>query len=204
MERTRDWHAGLIVQSGLFHRTFYERQRSARFDNDGEALNDLLDEGASLGLSPHPLFDTRFYVRRNPGVSARAGHPILHYLESGWREGRDPHPLFDGRWYTAQSVELGGVNPLSHFLRHTSAYAASPNRFFDPQLYVRDNPDTREAGLNPLEHYVLYGRDEGRIPDARFRALLRRWQHSRRSLKRGAWKRPRCCWLLCRDAALRD
>ena len=204
METSRDRRPSLIIQSGLFHRAFYERQRSARFESDDEALGDFLTEGTARRLSPHPLFDTRFYLRRNTDLSDRGDHPVVHYLEGGWREGCDPHPLFDGRWYAAQAGHLEGVNPLSHFLRLTSPCAASPNRFFDTQLYLRDNPDTQQVGVNPLEHYVLYGRDEGRIPDARLRALLRRWHRQRRSLKRGAWKRPRCCWLLCRDAAHRD
>jgi glycosyltransferase involved in cell wall biosynthesis len=192
------------VDAGLFHRTFYERQRSARFDSDQDALDDFLREGLSHLLSSHPLFDARFYLRRNPDVQQSGSHPLLHYIDAGWREGRDPHPLFDGRWYTTQGFELGGLNPLSHFLRYASVVGASPNRLFDTQLYLRENPDTRQVGLNPLEHYVLYGRDEGRIPDARLQPLLGRWRGSRPSLKRGAWKRPRCCWLLCRDAAVRE
>jgi glycosyltransferase involved in cell wall biosynthesis len=196
--------AASIVDAGLFHRTFYERQRSARFDSDQDALDDFLGEGASHRLSPHPLFDARFYLLRNPDVQESGGNPVLHYIEAGWREGRDPHPLFDGRWYVAQTFDLKGLNPLSHFLRYANLHGASPNRLFDTQLYLRENPDTRRVGLNPLEHYVLYGRDEGRIPDARLQPLLRRWRGPRPSLKRGVWKRPRSCWLLCRDAVVRD
>ncbi|GHE20547.1 hypothetical protein GCM10017767_10680 [Halomonas urumqiensis] len=34
--------------------------------------------------------------------------------------------------------------------------------FFDPKLYLEFYPDIRAAGVNPLEHYLLHGKSEGR------------------------------------------
>jgi len=39
-------------------------------------------------------------------------------------------------------------------------YNPSPN--FDGNQYLKDNPDVKKAGMNPLEHYVLSGKKEGR------------------------------------------
>lgn len=35
---------------------------------------------------------------------------------------------------------------------------------FDPQWYMDEYPDVRASGADPLDHYVLYGRSEGRLP----------------------------------------
>jgi glycosyltransferase involved in cell wall biosynthesis/tetratricopeptide (TPR) repeat protein len=37
---------------------------------------------------------------------------------------------------------------------------------FDAAYYLRENPDVARAGLDPLTHYVSYGRAEGRFPNA--------------------------------------
>jgi hypothetical protein len=47
----------------------------------------------------------------------------------------------------------------------SSGMAAAPD--FDAAYYLRENPDVAEAGFDPLEHYLLYGRHEGRAPNER-------------------------------------
>jgi len=37
-------------------------------------------------------------------------------------------------------------------------------QLFDPEWYLRENPDVHQAGWNPLFHYALHGVFEGRIP----------------------------------------
>ncbi len=43
---------------------------------------------------------------------------------------------------------------------------------FDADYYTQVNPDVIEAGCDPLEHYVTYGRLEGRFPNAAFAAAV--------------------------------
>jgi len=33
---------------------------------------------------------------------------------------------------------------------------------FDAQKYLRVNPDVAEVGVDPVQHYLLFGRKEGR------------------------------------------
>ena len=40
--------------------------------------------------------------------------------------------------------------------------------WFDSAWYLSRNPDVREAGVNPLEHYLKFGADEGRDPHPGF------------------------------------
>lgn len=41
-------------------------------------------------------------------------------------------------------------------------------RAFDSQWYLSTNPDVAESGLEPLEHYIQFGEEEGRRPRAQF------------------------------------
>ncbi len=43
--------------------------------------------------------------------------------------------------------------------------------FFDSQWYLNAYPDIREAGVDPLEHFLDYGAKEGRNPNALFDSL---------------------------------
>lgn len=43
--------------------------------------------------------------------------------------------------------------------------------FFDSQWYLNAYPDIREAGVDPLEHFLDYGAKEGRNPNALFNSL---------------------------------
>ncbi len=40
---------------------------------------------------------------------------------------------------------------------------------FDPAYYLRENPDVALSGVDPLYHYIRYGRVEGRLPSAEVR-----------------------------------
>ena len=40
---------------------------------------------------------------------------------------------------------------------------------FDPAYYLRENPDVGLSGIDPLYHYIRYGRAEGRLPSADMR-----------------------------------
>ena len=49
---------------------------------------------------------------------------------------------------------------------------AAPMAVFDALYYTRANPDVVDAGYDPFEHYVLYGRAEGRFPNAALAAVV--------------------------------
>jgi len=42
--------------------------------------------------------------------------------------------------------------------------ALSSSKWFDPHWYLQQYPDIAGAGLNPLEHYLNHGINEGRLP----------------------------------------
>ncbi|GAA5264932.1 hypothetical protein ACOSOMT5_P1357 [Acidiphilium sp. MT5] len=106
------------------------RLPSARFDPawyrdqyglgaDSNALADFLERRHSGKVSPVPLFDPTWYLDRNPDVAASRTDPFEHFCAFGVIEGRDPSPDFDVKFYrTRYASELGGENPLLHYLAH--------------------------------------------------------------------------------------
>ncbi len=106
------------------------RRPSARFDPawyrdqyglgaDAIALADFLERRHSGKVSPVPLFDPTWYLDRNPDVAASRTDPFEHFCAFGVIEGRDPSPDFDVKFYrTRYASELGGENPLLHYLAH--------------------------------------------------------------------------------------
>jgi len=72
--------------------------------------------------------------------------------------------LFDGDWYTNRynDIEKSGLSPELHFLRIGSALGRNPSVYFDVRRYFRDNKDLDSFSVNPVVHFELFGRFEGR------------------------------------------
>ncbi|SOD98720.1 hypothetical protein [Caenispirillum bisanense] len=97
----------------------------------------VLDDGT--------LFDRAFYLEQNPDVAAAAVDPAQHFLLFGRDEGRDP---FDPEAPPAPGD--AGIVELED------------GTLFDPAYYLLQNPDVAAAAMDPLAHYVEFGRLEGR------------------------------------------
>jgi hypothetical protein len=99
-----------------------------------------------------PGFDPVFYLRAHPDVAAAGVDPLDHYLQYGRSEGRlprEPRAPADGK-HLPRTDDVPG---------------------FDPVFYLKTYPDVAAAGVDPLDHYLQYGRSEGRLPrDPRARA----------------------------------
>ncbi|WP_250465446.1 rhamnan synthesis F family protein [Caballeronia sp. GAFFF2] len=115
------------------------------FDEPGLVIGqDKLDEAAQP-------FDEEFYLRTYPDVSTSGVDPYVHYVMYGRAEGRlgeAPRPQPD----TEGQVKL----------------------LFDPVFYAEVNVDVAESGVDLHEHFVKYGRAEGRlgqppVPDIQWR-----------------------------------
>lgn len=72
--------------------------------------------------------------------------------------------LFDAEWYRRSypDVELGGLDPALHYLRHGAAEGRDPGPAFGTRRYEAANPDVRAAGMNALLHFLGNGQFEGR------------------------------------------
>jgi Methyltransferase domain len=77
--------------------------------------------------------------------------------------------LFDAEWYKARYPDLNASkkarnNPALHYYLFGGFEARDPSDKFNSGWYLQQNPDVIEAGINPLVHYLLHGKAEGRLP----------------------------------------
>jgi glycosyltransferase involved in cell wall biosynthesis len=68
----------------------------------------------------------------------------------------------DWQRYAAQ-LPPGVEDPIDFFLEHYYDYPVVEPEWFDSAYYLETNPDVEMDGANPLVHYLLYGRREGRL-----------------------------------------
>ncbi|MDA4634697.1 family 2 glycosyl transferase, partial [Escherichia coli] len=68
--------------------------------------------------------------------------------------------MFDAAWYSVHIPEVDGSEALDHFLSIGGSHGISPSQHFDSQYYLIANADVAKAGLNPLVHYLKFGRRE--------------------------------------------
>ena len=72
--------------------------------------------------------------------------------------------LYNEEWYRAFNPEVGwaGWDPARHFLLNGGFEGRDPGPNFSCQLYLDAYPDVAAARMNPLLHYLKFGKKEGR------------------------------------------
>jgi glycosyltransferase involved in cell wall biosynthesis len=172
----------------LFSIDYYAEQAGRAFASLDEALSHYEEIGQHEGANPHPLFDTRWYLARNPPVHASGCNPLMHFIEHAVAEGLDPNPYFDTEFYYAQipRIREAGVNALVHYVDPASR-AAHPNPLFRDGFYLNKYRDARDWASTPLEHFLRYGRAEGRTMSHIHDKLLAGVRSDASGLHRGQW-----------------
>lgn len=145
--------------------------------NSGEATDQ-----AALLMAAH--FDVDFYLDRYPDVRAAGVDALQHYITHGHDEGRNPAPWFSTNQYRVCNADVlaSGLNAFYHYLQYgryesrpgvklcavenepSDSISAEIGGHFDTDYYLNLYPDVREAGADPLQHYIDHGHNEGRDP----------------------------------------
>lgn len=139
-------------------------------------------------------FDPEFYLTANPDIAIAGIDPAQHYLRCGKAEGRRYKAIsisapeiaallpegFDPDYYLRANPDVAdvGADPIEHYLKSGKTEKRSfcsripkdldPKKAsllpvdFDPVFYAEANPDIVEVGLDPIDHYIQFGRNEGR------------------------------------------
>ncbi|HTK35876.1 MAG TPA: glycosyltransferase [Caulobacteraceae bacterium] len=153
----------VIIGSGLFDAGWYVAANPDVAAAGADPVEHYVRAGAAEGRRPSPWFDSDWYLARNADVAGLGLNPLAHYILFGAAEGRDPNAVFSGLWYLTNNPDAQReVTPLSHYVRVGAAAMRDPSADLDARWYAERNPDAAAAGLDPLAHYLLIGRKEGR------------------------------------------
>jgi hypothetical protein len=88
---------------------------------------------------------------------ARARHRFLPRL---WR-----NPLLDAQWYR-RTYRV--KNAARDYRDRGASEGRKPNAMFDTRWYLERYRDIARSGMDPLDHYYLFGAWEGRNPGPDF------------------------------------
>ncbi|MEE3026279.1 MAG: glycosyltransferase family 2 protein [Pseudomonadota bacterium] len=75
---------------------------------------------------------------------------------------------FDESFYIKNYSQIGseGIkNPVRHYLIEGASLGYNPTTWFNSSWYVEQYEDVKEHQFNPLVHYIMHGRREGRKPN---------------------------------------
>jgi len=135
------------------------------------------------GRDPTPWFSTTAYLKTHPDVAAAGVNPFHHFLTSGRREGRAIVPSALSAGYHAAPAAHGGEHGIAPPRRIksrpipkarpapamvTPEVRQAVAEGFDAAFYLQANPDVAAAGLEPLDHFLMSGWQEGRDPSIGF------------------------------------
>ncbi|SMP50657.1 Proprotein convertase P-domain-containing protein [Desulfonatronum zhilinae] len=149
-----------VVQGPIFTDSLFDTALIVTGDNAVTMLSPtagILD----FGLDP------AFYLAMNPDVAMAGVDPLVHFLTNGLAESRMPNPLFDPAGYlesyadVRQAVELGLTTAVEHYYTQGWIMGYDPSMYFSTSAYLERYPEAAEAGMNPLEHYLRFGMNEG-------------------------------------------
>jgi glycosyltransferase involved in cell wall biosynthesis len=179
----------------LFSTEYYAEQADRSFRSLEEGISHYEEVGQHEGLDPHPLFDTRWYLARNPEVADSGSNPLLHFIAHAAVEGLDPNPYFDTEYYYSQvpRVRKSGVNALAHYV-DPEIRPAHPNPLFRDGFYRNHSRNAKSAAPTPLEHYLRYGKAEGRAMSHVHEKLLAQVRGDSSGLLRGQWTKGTVLW----------
>lgn len=122
-----------------------------RMDYDNEDVKAIIES---------KLFSEDWYLKRNQDLSYQ--DPILHYVAFGFLESnRVPNPFFDGVWYRNLYLDGSEVNSLTHYIRKGWKLGFSPSSKFCVNSYLENYKDVKTSGIEPLNHFLTYGRNNG-------------------------------------------
>jgi glycosyltransferase involved in cell wall biosynthesis len=102
-------------------------------------------------------------------VKANRASPLLSPLR-WWRQKRAQQIIarsdyFDLEWYLNRYAKVmkRETNPVLHYLMQSVAKGLDPSPRFSNKFYLEYHPDVKISGMNPLLHFEMYGRNEGRL-----------------------------------------
>ncbi len=178
----------LIERSPLFDKRWYSLFFPDLEESGKNPAAHYLDFGWQVGINPSTQFNTDAYLQEHPDIKQVGINPLLHYERHGRKEGRlikaatdsesylilSNTPLFDAEWYLQQYPEVAEAqaDPISHYLLLGASIGYNPSKDFYTKAYLNTYQDVKNQGINPLLHYEIHEKNEGRSIPKKNEGLL--------------------------------
>lgn len=183
---TADYH----LLAAHFDPEFYWSRNANDLAFGADPIIHFAAQGWREGRSPTAEFSVIDYLADFEDVLLSGGNPFLHYLRDGRDEGRKILPsrspeaensfrqalgvisaAFDAEHYAAQlkTVDFSDASSLLHYALFGWRRQIEPCAWFSCRDYMLSYPDVRAANIDPLFHFLSFGKKEGRQPTRRIR-----------------------------------
>ncbi|WP_454692321.1 glycosyltransferase family 4 protein [Achromobacter aloeverae] len=153
-------------------------------DVKASGVNPLLhfiNHGSREGRRPVAIVESPFDVEPPPNGESPSDAEPPSNVESPSDAGSSPDPdersrlqndlellaasnLFDPIWYVKNYPDVQGHNPYLHFLKNGGSERREASLNFNSASYLSMYPDVDGLHINPLIHYLRFGKREGRTP----------------------------------------
>ena len=166
----------IISNSPYFDKEWYVN--TYEIPDDVDPVKHYLEIGYLKRYNPGPDFNSHEYYQCNNDIKKVKANPLVHYELYGKKEKRKitnsdkvnqknydyiaNSPYFDNEWYSNNYDIPANTDPAYHYLNIGFAKMYNPGPEFSTSEYYQCHPDVEEHGMNPLLHYEMYGRNEGR------------------------------------------
>ena len=70
--------------------------------------------------------------------------------------------LFSEEYYLSKNNDLKNIDPIRHYLLCGAMEGRNPSEKFDTYFYLKNNKDLLNSTINPLVHYIKFGKSENR------------------------------------------
>ncbi|WP_318472314.1 rhamnosyltransferase WsaF family glycosyltransferase [Photobacterium leiognathi] len=125
-------------------------------------INKKLETRTIDKLKRSGLIDSEWYLSHYSDLTGSNVCPVEHYYLFGWKEGRNPNIIFDTNWFIEHYKLDDKQCPLLFYIKNWKKKALNPSIKFESQKYLIRNLDVKRAGVEPLSHYLSYGKNEHR------------------------------------------
>lgn len=150
----------------MFDRDFVWKRYPFTQDGDAElsTLEKLLNFEFWNSVAFSDMFDAKFYASQFSAAETPRQNLTEHYLTVGSLAGIDPNPWFDDKDYRLRYLEgAPKVAALTHYLTNGREPHVRLISGFSSEFYKARHPGIEDAYPGTmLEHYIKFGRKEGR------------------------------------------
>lgn len=146
----------LLIESGLFSKTYFEQSINCQFPSESRALNYYLEH--YLKFDPHPLFNTNYYTKKFKGKVFKIS-PLEHFTRFWEIYKISPNPLFDISYYLDNNPDVASakINPFWHYLNKGWLEGRSPHPVINGLNFLKRYPRLAKQNINPLLYW--YSKD---------------------------------------------